>query len=137
MSSEADNLRDMAYKIRCLYDDFVEDGTDLDTSLFADDFTWEAAENTAPFEGSPHKGARAFLRNVYWNQPEWEQCGFRVDQMTTGDRIVLQGYYLGIYKPTGRLLCAQMLHIWTVEDGKVTRLQELTDSQEFHEVTSA
>ena len=126
---------DMAYRIRCLYDAFEQGADRVDGDLFNDEFSWHPAENNVAM---PQAGAglKAFLTAAFWNSSDWEQCSFQVDNLLAGEKITVQGYYNGIYKPTGKLLSAQMLHIWTVENGKITRFQELTDTQEFYTVVS-
>lgn len=133
MADNESTTKDMTFAVRCLYDDFVDEGATVDATLFADDFAWYPAESTPAHEGSPHRGLEAFLSKSYWNQPEWEQCGFRIDEVLAGEKIVMQGYYTGVYKPTGKALCAQLLHVWTLENGKITKMQELTDTQDFVE----
>ncbi len=129
-SSEASEL---AFKVRWLYHHFVEDPAAIDAGLFAEDFTWIPAENSPASKNGRVSGLANFLANAYWSQPEWEQFGFRIDEILAGDKIVMQGYYTGLYKPTGKVLCAQMLHVWSFEGGMLTRLDELTDTQDFFE----
>jgi len=132
-NSEASNL---AFKVRWLYHHFVEDPAAIDPSLFADDFTWIPAENSPAAKFGNVTGLENFLAKAYWSQPEWDQFGFRIDEILANEKIVMQGYYTGMYRPTGKILCAQMLHVWSFEDRKLTRLDELTDTQNFFAVTS-
>lgn len=127
---------EMAFKVRCLYDDLVGNSDNIDASLFSDDFTWQPSESSRIYKNETIAGLKNFLTNAFWNQPAWDQFNFRIDEIHAGDRIVMQGYYTGIYKPTGKVLCAQMLHIWSIDNGKITGLQELTDTQEFFAVMS-
>lgn len=132
-NSEASNL---AFKVRWLYHHFVEDPGAIDASLFADDFTWIPAESSPASKFGNVIGLTDFLAKAYWSQPEWGQFGFRIDEILANEKIVMQGYYTGVYKPTGTVLCAQMLHVWSFENSKLTRLDELTDTQHFFEVKS-
>ena len=124
----------IAFTIRCMYDDFVKGKDAVNRDLFADNFVWNTAESSFVNDEAEIGGVEAFLDKAFWNQPEWEQVGFRVDELLASERITVQGYYSAVYKPTGKVLLAQMLHVWTVEDGKITRLQELHDTQNFYEV---
>ena len=132
-NSEASNL---AFKVRWLYHHFVEDPEAIDASLFADDFTWVPAESSPASKFGNVVGLTDFLAKAYWSQSEWGQFGFRIDELLASDKIVMQGYYTGLYRPTGKVLCAQMLHVWSFENSKLTRLDELTDTQNFFEVMS-
>lgn len=126
---------DLAFKMRWLYHHLVEDPAAIDASLFADDFTWIPAESSRASKFGNVVGLTDILAKAYWNQPDWGQFDFRIDDILASEKIVMQGYYTGFYKPTGKVLCAQMLHVWSFEDGKLTRLDELTNTQDFFEVT--
>ncbi len=125
---------DAAYRIRVLYDKFASAPDAIDTSLFAENFCYEPAESN-PLNESPIHGAENFLTQAFWASPDWDQFAFRIDQINAGDKISLQGYCTGIYKPTGKLICAQILHIWSQEGGLLTRLQELADTEDLHRAT--
>ena len=60
---------------------------------------------------------------------EWD--GFRVDVeeiLDCGQRVVALARYRAVYKATGKQLDAQVAHVWTVEDGKVIRFDQYTDT---------
>jgi ketosteroid isomerase-like protein len=40
----------------------------------------------------------------------------------------MQGFYEGVYKPTGKKFKANAVHIWTVKDGKVTHFFQAVDT---------
>jgi hypothetical protein len=44
------------------------------------------------------------------------------------DRVVVLGYYKGTVKPTGRPFSSEWAMVFTVENGKITKFQEFTDS---------
>lgn len=136
MEQHNSEATDLAFKVRWLYHHFVEDPEAIDASLFADDFTWVPAESSPASKFGNVIGLTDFLAKAYWSQSEWGQFGFRIDELLASDKIVMQGYYTGLYRPTGKVLCAQMLHVWSFENSKLTRLDELTDTQHFFEVMS-
>lgn len=117
--------------IRRLYDAFSNSRESINADLFAPEFSWQTADDN-PASVRSGAGLESFLSGMFWTKSEWEQVSFRVDQLLAGDRISVQGYYSAIYRPTGKLLTAQMLHIWTVSHGQILAFQELTDTQEFH-----
>jgi ketosteroid isomerase-like protein len=45
-----------------------------------------------------------------------------------GDTVVALGYYSGTAKPTGRTFSADWVMVFTLNDGRVTRFQEFSDS---------
>ena len=54
-----------------------------------------------------------------------------------GDTVVVEGRYTGTYKATGKSLDAQVTHIWSLRDGKVTSFQQYVDTAQLQEVMGA
>lgn len=60
---------------------------------------------------------------------EWE--GFGVDMLKlkdAGDTVVASGRYRGIWRVTGRPMNPQVVHIWTMKDGKAVAFQQHVDT---------
>jgi len=95
---------------------------------------WHQAEGN-PYQpsGAPWVGPDAIVNNLFMKLgSEWD--GFAVHPKAfygAGDTVVVEGRYTGAYKPTGRSIDAQFCHIWDVKDGKVTRLQQYTDTAQM------
>ncbi len=126
---------DSTFDIRVLYDRFASSPAEADKTLFADSFRYEPAESH-PLTAGPIEGVDDFLSQAFWASDDCDQVQFRIHDIDAGDKISLRGYCSGIYKPTGKVFNTQILHIWTVEDGKLTRLQELLDTQDLFEATA-
>jgi len=94
------------------------------------DIVWNEAENFPYADRNPYVGPEAVLTGVFARiGEEWD--GFTVvpeDLLDAGDSVVVLGRYTGTYKATGRTLDAQLVHVWRVEDGKVVRFQQYTDT---------
>lgn len=45
------------------------------------------------------------------------------------------GTVRGVYRATGKEVDAGVAHVWTVEDGKLARFDQFTDTLQFAEVT--
>lgn len=101
------------------------------------DVTWNEAENVTYDDGGPFIGTEQVLQKLFMRLgSEWD--GFRVDVeeiLDCGQRVVALARYRAVYKATGKQLDAQVAHVWTVEDGKVTRFDQYTDTLQFAEVT--
>lgn len=101
------------------------------------DITWNEAENVTYDDGAPFVGTDQVLQKLFMRLgSEWD--GFRVDVeeiLDCGQRVVALVRYRAVYKATGGQLDAQAAHVWTVEDGKVTRFNQYTDTLQFAEVT--
>lgn len=54
-----------------------------------------------------------------------------IDVFGTGDKVVMYGYYEGLYKETGKNFKANATHIWTVKNGKLTHFFQAVDTAEI------
>jgi ketosteroid isomerase-like protein len=94
------------------------------------DIVWNEAENFPYADRNPYLGPEAVLTGVFARiGEEWD--GFTVlpeDLLDAGDTVVVLGRYTGTCKATGRTLDAQLVHVWRIEDGKVVRFQQYTDT---------
>ncbi len=99
-------------------------------SRMSPDIVWHEAENFPYADRNPYLGPEAVLTGVFARiGEEWD--GFTVvpdDLLDAGDTVVVLGRYRGSYKATGRTLDAQLVHVWRLEDGKVVRFQQYTDT---------
>ncbi len=99
-------------------------------SRMSPDIVWNEAENFPYADRNPYLGPEAVLTGVFARIGEdWD--GFTVvpeDLLDAGDTVVVLGRYRGSYKATGRTLDAQLVHVWRLEDGKVVRFQQYTDT---------
>ena len=68
-------------------------------------------------------GPQAVVQDVLMKIPQYMD-NFQVeikDIIGSGDKVVMEGYYTGVWKETGKPFRANAAHIWTVKDGKATR----------------
>ena len=111
------------------YDKFNAGDIDGLLSMMADSVEWVLPDmSNVPFAGarSGHASVAAFFKSVLENM---EPKSFDVHGMIAqGNRVVAHGHYVWHVKATGRGFEADYVHIWTVEGGKITRLQEYTDT---------
>ena len=107
----------------------------LDKKLWLDpNVSWEVSDGF-PFGGT-YIGIDAVLNGFFpkllekfddWNALPEEF--FEVD-----DNVIVAGRYAGIVKSTKNKIDAPFVHIWTIKNGKATRLRQFTDTAKFHEV---
>ena len=57
--------------------------------------------------------------------------------MAEGADVVALGRYTGTHAASREPLDAQFVHHWTVEDGKVTRFQQYTDTWQWRRIYAA
>ena len=109
----------------------------LDLKLILDpDVSWEILDGF-PFGGT-YIGIKAVLNDFFPKILEkfddWHTIPeefFEVD-----DNVIVVGRYAGIIKSTRNKIGAPFVHIWTIKNGKVTRMRQFTDTAKFHEGTS-
>jgi uncharacterized protein len=100
---------------------------------------WHEAEHFLYAEGSPYIGPGAILQGVFLRLgTEWEGFAANPQQFfDAGETIVVTGRYSGVYKATGKKLDAQLVHFWTLDDGKVTCFRQYTDTLQAAQVAKA
>lgn len=98
---------------------------------------WHEAEGN-PYmpSGEPWIGPEAVLNNLFVKLgEEWD--GFTVHPQRyhdAGNVVVVEARYTGIYKPTGKALDAQVSHVWTIRDGKISKFQQYLDTAKMQDV---
>jgi len=101
---------------------------------------WHEAEGN-PYmpSGEAWVGPDAVLNNLFMKLAnEWD--GFTVHPQTfydAGDVVVVEARYTGTYKATGKTINAQVCHVWTVKNGKVSKFQQYVDTAHLQDVMGA
>jgi ketosteroid isomerase-like protein len=101
---------------------------------------WREAEGN-PYEpsGKAWVGADAILQNLFIKLgADWD--GFTVHPKDFHDAVgtvVVEGRYTGTHKRTGKVLDAQVCHVWKIRDGKLTSFQQFVDTAQLQDVTGA
>jgi ketosteroid isomerase-like protein len=97
----------------------------------SDDVLWQPALGTAkhvPFSGE-RKGKASvaeFFRLVAENE-EFEQFEPR-EFVAQDDKVVAIGHYRVVMKPTSKTFESDFVMVFTLQNGKLTKFQEFTDS---------
>jgi ketosteroid isomerase-like protein len=92
---------------------------------------WREAEgNPYQPDGAAWVGPQAVLEKLFLRLgSEWE--GFTVTVRTlhdAGDHVVMEGRYTGRYKPSDRRIDAQVCHVLSFRDGKLSSFQQYVDT---------
>lgn len=101
---------------------------------------WHEAESN-PYmpSGEAWVGHDAIVENLFTKlATEWD--GFTVHPKTfydAGDQVIVECRYTGTFKGTGKPIDAQVCHVWTVKDGKVTKFQQYVDTAKLRDVMGA
>ena len=116
--------------VRGIYDAFGRGDMPAVLGAMRPDIIWCEAENFRYADGNPYRGPEAILHGVFARLAgEWD--GFAAipqEYLHAGEAVVVIGRYRGTYQATGRVLDAQMVHIWRLRNGKVAHFQQLTDT---------
>ncbi|MEO0734074.1 MAG: nuclear transport factor 2 family protein [Bacteroidota bacterium] len=100
---------------------------------------WNEAEGNSLADGNPYVGPEAVLQGVF------ARIGERHDYFHTrdiklhdmaGNKVLVTGRYEAKVKGTGKLVDAQMAHLWTLRDGKVIAFQQFVDTKQLAEAES-
>lgn len=116
-----------------MYDSFEAGDIPAVVEKMDADIVWNEAENYPYADGNPYVGSDAILNGVFSRMgEEWET--FNISDQSiypVGDNMVLAtGRYKATYKKTRETMDAQHAHIWWLNDGKVTRFQQYTDTKQ-------
>ncbi|TMJ20244.1 MAG: nuclear transport factor 2 family protein [Alphaproteobacteria bacterium] len=116
--------------VRGIYDAFAAGNVAGVVGRMNPDIEWNEAENFPYADNNPYRGPEAILSGVFARLgTEWD--GFAAlpeEYLDAGDTVVVLGRYRGAHRATGRALDAQLAHVWRIEDGKVARFQQYTDT---------
>jgi ketosteroid isomerase-like protein len=85
--------------------------------------------------GGTYYGGESVLQNVFMPlATEWE--GFQAapdEYLDAGNSIVALGHYSGKYKTSGKSMKVPFAHVWTVQDGKIIKFVQYTDTLKVSE----
>ncbi len=106
-------------------------------SAFDAQVAWSEAEGN-PYQpsGKAWVGPEVILEQLFARLgAEWEAFTVHPRQYhDAGDTIIVEGRYAGRFKRTGRLLDAQLCHLWTFRAGKLTHFQQYVDTAQLQTV---
>lgn len=119
--------------IQKVYADFAKGDVPALGAAMDPAIEWNEAENFPYADGNPYIGFDAIVAGVFariggeWDN--WTVSNPKFSQMSN-DRILMEGRYTGKYKKTGKAIDAQVAHVWTLKDGKITNFQQYTDTKQ-------
>lgn len=119
--------------IQSLYDAFAKGDAGAVLGAFDPEIIWNEAEHIPYADRNPYIGPQQVAEGVFGRiMAEWEGFTVNPDKLVhEGDTVVAIGRYRGTYRATSRPLDAQFVHVWTMEDGRITRFQQYADTAQF------
>ena len=116
------------------YKNFAEGNVEAVLALFHPEVEWNECKGFPYISGDGlFIGPNAIAQNVFAQIPESFE-GFNIDIQElfgSGDKVVMVGYYTGVWKATGKDFKANATHVWTVKDGKATHFFQAVDTAEI------
>ncbi|MBB4080837.1 steroid delta-isomerase-like uncharacterized protein [Lewinella aquimaris] len=122
--------------IQNIYDAFSTG--DIPAVLAAMDpkIVWNEAEGNAMADGNPYIGPDAVLNGVFARLGA-EHDYFKLKDIelhaVDGNRVLATLRYDARRKGSGKVIDAQVAHLWTMKDGKVTAFQQYADTHQLAE----
>lgn len=88
-----------------------------------------------PYAGT-YVGPQAVIEGVFKRiGAEWKAYNFDLESLLdAGDSIVSVGTYTGVFKATGKAMTARVVHVWSMQDGKVVNFEQFTDTKLVNDV---
>ena len=60
----------------------------------------------------------------YWQDYRFDVEGYVAD----GNKVVAYGTYSGVYRATNKAFSARVVHVWKLDNGKITHFEQFVDS---------
>jgi ketosteroid isomerase-like protein len=116
------------------YQDFGAGKIEAVVAIFDPEIEWNESQGLPFINGDGvFVGPSAIVENVLVEIPK-HYDGFQIDireLFGSEDKVVMVGYYRGIWKETGKEFKANATHVSTVKEGKVTHFFQVADTAEI------
>ena len=127
MDAASDNVR----VVEEMYDAFGSRDESRLRKLLHPEVEWIQC---AGFPGGGHRhGVQEVLDKVFGSlRSEWRDWRVDVEEyLDAGGSVVVLGRYSGTHTGTGRAMTAVFAHVYQVDDGRITRFRQYTDTAEL------
>ena len=113
--------------VKEFYEHVNSDPTGLPGVLHAD-INWNIVEGF-PY-GGEYKGLGSVFEDFFGNVMQHFEFWNAIpdEYIDAGDKVIVLGHYKTKAKESGMDVKSAFVHIWTVEDGMITKLQQSADS---------
>lgn len=126
--------------VASLYDAFGRGDIAAVLGLLDPEVRWHEAEGN-PYKpnGEAWVGPDAVVSNLFEKMGEdWTEFAVHPSLFhEAGSVVTVEGRYVAEHRGTGKALDCQVCHVWTVEDGKITKFQQYVDTAQMQDVMGA
>lgn len=114
--------------IRATYEGPSEENGRRLLAALAPDATWTEAAGF-PYAGT-YTGPGQIVAGVFHRlATEWDDYRATVHTfLADGDRVAVFGIYSGTYRKTGKAMTATFAHLYRLESGRITSMEQIVDS---------
>jgi len=125
--------------IKSLYNSFAEGDIPSVLEAMDEKIIWNEAEGNAYADGNPYIGPEAILNGVFARVGA-EHDYFKLEDIKlhemNNNQILATLRYDAKVKATGKTYNAQVAHLWTLKDGKISAFQQYVDTRKLNEAMS-
>lgn len=116
--------------VMALYAAFETGDITAIVTLMAADIVWHEAENNKLADRNPYVGPQAVVEGVFARVAEdFDEFTVEIGSVIEdGDTVAMQGRYRARAKASGAEINPQIVHWWTVKDGKIATFQQHVDT---------
>ena len=103
---------------------------DIVKTVLAQDVRWEVVEGfpcSGVYQGL--NGVFDFFTRLFSEFEDWHTEPSEIFE--AGDHVIGLGFYSARAKATGRTFKARFVHVWTMRDGVIARLQQCADTAQL------
>ncbi|WML31760.1 nuclear transport factor 2 family protein [Neobacillus sp. OS1-32] len=121
--------------VKSVYEASGSGNTPFILEAFDQNIEWHEAENSPYDIGTIFVGAQSIIEGVFGKIAEdFEEFEVKNEQfIESGNVVIMLGRYVGKTK-SGKGLNAQAAHVWTIENGKITKFVGYTDTDQWRRV---
>lgn len=116
--------------VKQIYSDFASGNIPGFMAALSEDIVWNEAENNALADENPYIGPETVMSGVMARiMKDWSS--FKVEPesfMADGNKVAMFGRYRATSAISGKTVNPQVVHHYTLENGKVVRFQQYVDT---------
>lgn len=118
-----------------IYDAFAAGDPEGFAAALHPEIVWNEAESNVYADMNPYEGPQEVMEGVIGRVlTDWSTFNATPEEMIVeGNRVVVLGRYTGTHGATGEDINAQMVHVWTVQDGQAISFQQYVDTLQLRE----
>lgn len=119
--------------VRGIYDAFGKGDVPAVLGALHPRIEWREAEGYRYAEGNPYTGPAAVAQGVFQRiVADVEDFAVVPEHFVDGgDTVVVEGRYGGKARATGRPIDAPFAHVWHLQDGRIVRFQQYTNTKQW------